>query len=187
MRQTQARCDGGLHHDVVGGPLASPRRKSPVHRESEQMESYCRYRKCGSPRGCAPCRNSGTTCSERNFSTVACRGMSMTKGAARTRPTRSLKCRGLVVTEGTVTEKQYIETLVQHLRQSSAVVSVTSVGVGKDPVEVVKKCIECRDDANRKKRATTGVSAWSTAMSIRLWQRPRTSLLTRISTFSSRI
>ncbi|MGQ5696205.1 RloB family protein [Rhodococcus erythropolis] len=66
---------------------------------------------------------------------------------------RDLNKRGLVVTEGTVTEKQYVESLAQHLRQSSAVISVTSVGVGKDPLEVVKKCIERREDAKRKQKA----------------------------------
>lgn len=38
----------------------------------------------------------------------------MAKVVASRRSTRPLACRGLVVTEGTVTEKQYIETLVQH-------------------------------------------------------------------------
>ena len=58
--------------------------------------------------------------------------------------------RGLVVTEGRTTEPQYVERLGQYLRQHSALVSVKSVGVGKDPSAVVLKCIELRDEAQRK-------------------------------------
>lgn len=71
---------------------------------------------------------------------------------AKKRPSRSLHRRGLVVTEGTATETQYVERLQQHLRQASVSVSVKTVGVGKDPREVVKKCIKLKQDAIRRQK-----------------------------------
>ena len=68
----------------------------------------------------------------------------------KSRPKRSENRRGLVVTEGTETEKQYVERLGQFLRTSSAVVSVKTVGVGKDPRDVVKKCVDLKAEAARK-------------------------------------
>ncbi|QSB05232.1 RloB domain-containing protein [Natronoglycomyces albus] len=52
-----------------------------------------------------------------------------------------------------MTEKQYVERLEQYLRASRFRVSVKSVGVGKDPREVVKKCIEFRKNAKDKDKA----------------------------------
>jgi hypothetical protein len=60
--------------------------------------------------------------------------------------------RGLVVAEGTETERQYIERLGQHIRRGAAVVSVKVVGVGKDPLEVVTKCLALMEDAERKEK-----------------------------------
>lgn len=59
----------------------------------------------------------------------------------------------LVVTEGVVTEKQYVERLEQYLRASNYRVSVKSVGIGRDPREVVKKCIEFRKNAKKRDKA----------------------------------
>lgn len=55
--------------------------------------------------------------------------------------------RVLVVTEGKVTEPEYLELLNQRLRDGGVTVSVKSVGVGKDPKLVVEKCLELRDKA----------------------------------------
>lgn len=76
-------------------------------------------------------------------------------------PTRQRKARAvrkehqrlLVVTEGVATEPQYVEGLNQFLRDGTVLVSVKTVGVGKDPREVVKKCIELRDNAVKKNKA----------------------------------
>ncbi|NLE96470.1 MAG: RloB domain-containing protein [Propionibacterium sp.] len=51
------------------------------------------------------------------------------------------------MTEGQATEPQYVERLNQHLRDGPLTVSVRTVGVGKDPRLVVKKCVEERDRA----------------------------------------
>lgn len=66
------------------------------------------------------------------------------------RPRRKLKTRGLVVTEGQVTEKQYVERLQQHLRSQSVDVSVKAIGAGGDPKDVVERCINLRDEAERR-------------------------------------
>ncbi|SOD61708.1 RloB-like protein [Streptomyces zhaozhouensis] len=66
----------------------------------------------------------------------------------RRRPRRAENERGLVVAEGTETERQYVERLTQHLRRAN--VTVRTVGVGKDPRAVVKKCVEVRREAARR-------------------------------------
>ncbi|MFE9578338.1 RloB family protein [Nocardia sp. NPDC006044] len=63
------------------------------------------------------------------------------------RPTRQAARRILVVTEGTRTEPQYVEGLNSYLRSRGATAVVKSVPVGKDPVKVVRKGIEIRDNA----------------------------------------
>jgi hypothetical protein len=63
------------------------------------------------------------------------------------RPKRNVKKRGLVVTEGLETETQYFELLQQELENSGTNVSIRSHGVGKDPLAVLKKCMELRDNA----------------------------------------
>ncbi len=68
-------------------------------------------------------------------------------------PKRSLNTRGLVVTEGTVTEPAYVERLNQVVRDSGVSVSVSSVPVGRDPVSVVRKCIDKRRNAEDKGKA----------------------------------
>lgn len=64
--------------------------------------------------------------------------------------TRHERQRGLIVTEGTVTEPQYFDLLKQHLPRSWATVTVK--GAGKDPLNVLKKCIELRDKAKSRDR-----------------------------------
>jgi len=59
-----------------------------------------------------------------------------------------------VVTEGTLTEPLYVEGLSSYLRNAgaTAIVKTIPVGkVGKDPMKVVKKCIEIRDKASEEK------------------------------------
>jgi hypothetical protein len=56
----------------------------------------------------------------------------------------------LVVTEGSCTEPQYVEGLNRHLRSRGAATTVKPVGVGKDPLKVVQKCVEKRDEAVQK-------------------------------------
>lgn len=63
------------------------------------------------------------------------------------RPKRQPARRILVVTEGTRTEPQYVEGLNRYLRNAGAAAVVKSVPVGKDPMKVVRKCIEIRDKA----------------------------------------
>ena len=63
------------------------------------------------------------------------------------RPKRQPARRILVVTEGTRTEPQYVEGLNRFLRSAGATAVVKSVPVGKDPMKVVRKCIEIRDKA----------------------------------------
>lgn len=67
------------------------------------------------------------------------------------RRSREPRDRILVVTEGTTTEKQYVEGLLQFLRSEAVTVSVKTAGVGKDPGKVVRKCVELRDEAKRAK------------------------------------
>lgn len=53
----------------------------------------------------------------------------------------------LIVTEGTVTEIQYIEELAQHLRSTGVLVRGTKTkGMGKDPLKVVNEAIDQRDN-----------------------------------------
>lgn len=63
------------------------------------------------------------------------------------KPTKSLGRRILVVTEGKCTEPQYVEGLNRYLRSKGATATVKRVAVGKDPLKVVEKCIEVRDEA----------------------------------------
>lgn len=63
----------------------------------------------------------------------------------RSRPQRQTARRILVVTEGTKTEPQYVERLNTYLRSKASTTIVRSVGVGEDPLRVVKKCVELRD------------------------------------------
>lgn len=65
----------------------------------------------------------------------------------RGRPQRQLARRILVVTEGTRTEPQYVEGLNRYLRSKGATAIVKPVSVGKDPLKVVQKCVEKRDEA----------------------------------------
>lgn len=75
--------------------------------------------------------------------------MATRRPRARTRrPTRRFARRILVVTEGKLTEPQYVEGLNRHLRTSGTTTVVKTVPVGKDPVRVVRKCIDLRDQAN---------------------------------------
>jgi hypothetical protein len=62
-----------------------------------------------------------------------------------TRGRRPAAQRILVVTEGELTERQYVERLNSYLRSKGSVTIVKPVGVGKDPLKVVQKCIELRD------------------------------------------
>lgn len=67
------------------------------------------------------------------------------------RPKKKLVPRILVVAEGTETEPQYIERLSSYLGPDGAFAVVTKAyGVGKDPLEVVRKCVELRDNAARR-------------------------------------
>lgn len=70
------------------------------------------------------------------------------------RPKRPRYRRVLVATEGKETERQYVESLVQTMRSGGVAVSVTTAHGDSDPVSVVKKCIQVRDDEKRKKRET---------------------------------
>lgn len=72
------------------------------------------------------------------------------KGRKR-RPERQLVKRILVVAEGTRTELQYVERLNAYLRSKGSTAVVKPVGVGKDPLKVVRKCIEIRDAAREEK------------------------------------
>ncbi|MGP9726221.1 RloB family protein [Glutamicibacter sp. 363] len=60
---------------------------------------------------------------------------------------RSEKKRILICTEGTVTEPQYIDSLKQILGTSGGSVTIRTVGVGRDPVKIVQKCMAVRDKA----------------------------------------
>lgn len=69
----------------------------------------------------------------------------MSKRGRKRRAVRREQQRILVVAEGAVTERQYVELLVQYMRQAGVLVSVKVEGTGKDPRGVVKKCTEFRD------------------------------------------
>lgn len=69
------------------------------------------------------------------------------KRQRRGRPQRKLARRILVVTEGTLTEPQYVEGLDHYLRTRGVTANVKPVSVGKDPLKVVQKCVEKRDEA----------------------------------------
>lgn len=59
------------------------------------------------------------------------------------RPARALKGRALVVAEGRVTEPAYVELLQQELSQRATVsAQIVRVGVGKDPLKVVKEAVK---------------------------------------------
>lgn len=77
----------------------------------------------------------------------------------------------LVVTEGTETEPQYVERLDAFLRSSEFTTHVKRVGVGKDPLRVVEKCVELRDKADSVTSHTTSASAWWTLISTPLSKR----------------
>lgn len=66
------------------------------------------------------------------------------------RPHRQPVRRILVVTEGTRTEPQYVEGLNRYLRSKGTTAIVKPVPVGKDPLKTVQKCVEKRDEAERK-------------------------------------
>ena len=68
------------------------------------------------------------------------------------RPRRQEARRILVVTEGRATEPQYVERLNSHLRSRNVTASVRTVGVGKDPLRVVQKCIEIREKEAAKQK-----------------------------------
>ena len=65
------------------------------------------------------------------------------------RPHRQPVRRILVVTEGLRTEPQYVEGLNRYLRSKGATAIVKPVSVGKDPLKVVQKCMEKRDEAEK--------------------------------------
>lgn len=79
--------------------------------------------------------------------------MSGRKRQRRSRPQRQPVRRILVVTEGLQTEPQYVEGLNRHLRSKGSTAVVKSVKVGKDPLKVVQKCIDKRDEAARNDKA----------------------------------
>ncbi len=57
------------------------------------------------------------------------------------------------MTEGTETEPQYVEKLASFLRSRESSTHVRRVGVGKDPLKVVQKCIELRERAADTEKA----------------------------------
>jgi hypothetical protein len=63
------------------------------------------------------------------------------------RPKRALRKRGLVVTEGTCTEPQYVDMLKRHFRGGQ--VSVKTVGVGQSPMRVLSRA---RKEVKQAKR-----------------------------------
>ena len=71
----------------------------------------------------------------------------------KSRPSREIARRVLVVTEGTRTEPQYVERLNTYLRSKSATTVVKPVGVGQDPLRVVTKCVDLRDADARDEKA----------------------------------
>lgn len=62
------------------------------------------------------------------------------------RPRRFERARGLVVTEGTVTEVQYLQMLLQEVNPKD--VSVKVIGEGSDPLRVVNRARKERDDGD---------------------------------------
>lgn len=76
------------------------------------------------------------------------RGGSDARRRTRSRQPRPLRRRGLVVSEGTNTEVQYVDRLKQLLRDAQTdSVGVTTKGVGRDPLSVLRKAVEFRDQA----------------------------------------
>ncbi len=76
----------------------------------------------------------------------------MSAGSGRSRrPTRKLHRRILVVSEGNVTEKQYVERLAQNMRAQGVNISVKTAQADSDPVSVVRKCIEKRNEATKQR------------------------------------
>lgn len=69
------------------------------------------------------------------------------RGRRTVRPKRQDVKRILVVTEGTETEPQYVERLNSFIRNKDVNTVVKLVGVGKDPLKVVQKCVELRNKA----------------------------------------
>lgn len=65
----------------------------------------------------------------------------------------SIRRRILVVTEGKVTEPDYIERLVRYLDKGSLPVFVQTLGIGKDPLAVVEAAVSRRDSDARKGKA----------------------------------
>lgn len=65
------------------------------------------------------------------------------RGRRRREPLR----RGLVVADGTKTEVQYVDSLKQLARGTHT--TVKTVGVGRDPLSVLKKALYLRNDASR--------------------------------------
>lgn len=57
-----------------------------------------------------------------------------------------MRCRVLVVTEGEITEPQYVEALRQHLRSRDSSVVVKCHPAGKDPERVVRQAMRLRDE-----------------------------------------
>ncbi|UCM87544.1 RloB family protein [Streptomyces marincola] len=69
----------------------------------------------------------------------------------RKRGTRGERRKILVVTEGTRTEPQYFDGLCAHVRATATqVVSVRTVGVGRDPVRGVREAEQRRAEEQRK-------------------------------------
>ncbi|UTX35261.1 RloB family protein [Micrococcus luteus] len=60
--------------------------------------------------------------------------------------------RVLVATEGTLTERLYVEGLNSHLRAAGVTVTVQPLPVGRDPLRVVQKCIEAREKAKKSNK-----------------------------------
>jgi len=75
------------------------------------------------------------------------------QGKRTRRPRRRVARRILVVTEGTKTEPVYVEGLGRYLRSAGATAIVKTASVGKDPLKVVQKCVEQRDDAASKEKS----------------------------------
>ncbi len=71
----------------------------------------------------------------------------------RQRPHRQPVRRILVVTEGHRTEPLYVEGLNRYLRSKGATAIVKPVSVGKDPLKVVQKCLEKRDEAEKNDKS----------------------------------
>lgn len=65
-------------------------------------------------------------------------------------PRRADGRRILVVTEGTVTEPQYVQGLNAYLRTHGVTATVKTIGVGQDPVKVVENCIDLRESEESK-------------------------------------